>query len=216
MTLTRFIIILSHIPIFVTALYAAILYRQLGKALRVFALFLFLSGIIQGISLALWFLNKNNFPLLHVYVAAGFCLLAWFYKIILKGFINPKIIDITIVFFLAGTLVNSVFFQNLYTFNSNAVVLESILVIILSLSTFVFFINDIVKETHHENLSSLNWINSGLFIYNTSSLVIFYFGDYFTRHFPEYLNRYTWVLHSFFSMVMYSFFYIGLWKRRRR
>ncbi|MDB5211016.1 MAG: hypothetical protein JWQ30_1843 [Sediminibacterium sp.] len=216
MTLTKFIIVLSHIPIFITALYAAFLYRSLGKALKRFSLFLFLSGIIQGISLAFWFLNKNNFPLLHIYIAIGFCILAWFYKTVLKGFINPKIINITIVIFLLFTLVNSLFFQTIFTFNSYALVLECILIIILSLSTYIFFINDIAMESRIENITSINWINSGLFIYNTSSLVIFYFGDYFTRHFPEYINRYTWVLHSFFSMVMYTFFYIGLWKRRRR
>lgn len=216
MTLAKFIIVLSHIPIFITALYAAILYRRLEKELKVFSLFLFLSGIIQGVSLAFWFLNKNNFPLLHIYIATGFCILAWFYKTVLKGFINPKIINSTIVVFLLLTLANSLFFQPIHTFNSYALVLECILIIILSLSTYIFFINDIARESRIENITSINWINSGLFIYNTSSLVIFYFGDYFTRYFPEYLNRYTWVLHSFFSMVMYTFFYIGLWKRRRR
>jgi hypothetical protein len=216
MTLTKFIIVLSHIPIFVTALYALWLYKKLGSELKVFSLFLFLSGIIQGISLVFWFLNKNNFPLLHIYIALGFCLLAWFYKTVLKGFINPTIINITAACFLVFTIINSLFFQKIHTFNSYALVVECILIIILSLSTYIFFINDIVKESHKQNITSLNWINSGLFIYNTSSLVIFYFGDYFTRHFPEYINRYTWVLHSFFSMVMYTFFYIGLWKRQRR
>lgn len=216
MTIAKSIIIFSHIPIFVTALYAAFLYPKLSKALKIFAQFLFLSGIIQGISLVFWFLNKNNFPFLHVYIALGFCIIAWFYKTVLEGFINPKIINITVVGFLLFTIFNSLFVQKIHSFNSNALVLECILIIILSLSTYIFFLNDIARESRIENRVGINWINSGLFIYNTSSLVIFYFGDYFTRHVPEYLNRYTWVLHSIFSVVMYTFFYIGLWKRLRR
>ena len=190
-------------------------YQTMGKALRAFALFLFLSGLIQGISLIFWFFSTNNFFLLHIYTALGFCSLAWFYRIMLKGFINSRIIDFIIIGFLIFTVINSIYFQGLLTFNSNALVIESILIIIFSISTYILFLDNIVKGQHKESLASFNWINSGLFIYHLSSLVIFYFGDYFTRNFPAYINRYTWVLHSFFSVVMYIFFYIGLWKRHK-
>jgi membrane protein implicated in regulation of membrane protease activity len=70
--------------------YAALCFKKAGTELRVFSYFIFFSGIIQFLSLLLWFLGKNNMPLLHIYVAAGFLLLAWFYRTLLRNFINPK------------------------------------------------------------------------------------------------------------------------------
>ncbi|MBI1767238.1 MAG: hypothetical protein HYR67_02555 [Bacteroidetes bacterium] len=202
-------------PVLVTTAYGLFIYKRLIEELKIFSWFLFLSGFIQLVSSLLWFNRQNNLPLLHLYVAAGFVCLAWFYASVLKDFVNQKIIWGAAILFTLFTVINSLFVQNILTFNSYALTTESVLIIILSLFTFIVLLNDIVKEKRMPLIKSLNWINSGLFIYYTSSLLIFYFGDLFTRKFPVYLNQYTWVLHAFFSLVMYSCFFVGLWKRPR-
>jgi hypothetical protein len=148
-------------------------------------------------------------------VAVGFACLAWFYNTVLKGFIDGRIIWGVTLLFLLFTTLNSIFFQPLFRFNSYALTVESVLIITLSIFTFIFLLNDIVKETSGADVKSVNWINSGLFIYYSSSLLIFYFGDTIIHLFSKTFSRYTWVFHSFFSMVMYTFFCIGLWKRSR-
>jgi hypothetical protein len=213
MNFSESIILVSHLPILATVVYAAVRYKTLGPELKVFSWFIFLSGLVQFVSLAFWFAHKNNMPLLHFYVAAGFVSLAWFYKTVLKGFINEGIIWAIAILFLLFTTGNTFFFQPVLTFNSNALTVESILIIILALFTFIFFLNDIVKETGGTDIKSLNWINSGLFIYHSSSLLIFYFGATIIGMFSKSLSQYIWVFHSFFSIVMYTCFYIGLWKR---
>jgi|SRR5690349_10560748 len=215
MTFSEIIIVLSHVPILLTVVYAAVFYKQLDYVLKVFSWFIFLSGSIQFTSLAFWYASKNNMPLLHVYVAAGFICLAWFYKTLLNGFINAKIIWLIAILFLLFTIINSLFFQTVLTFNSNALTVESILIIILALFTFRFFLNDIVKESSGRNIKSLHWINSGLFIYYSSSMLIFYFGAIITNTFSRNNNLVTWLFHSFFSIVMYTCFFIGLWKRSK-
>lgn len=213
MNFSETILIVAHLPVLLTVAYAALLYKKLGKVLKVFSWFIFLSGMIQFLSLGCWFASKNNMPLLHLYVAAGFVCLAWFYATLLKGFINTRIIWSVAVLFLLFTTLNSLFIQDIFTFNSYALTIESILIIILALFTYMFFLNDFVKETRGHDIKSLNWINSGLFIYYSSSLLIFYFGAGIIRAFPRTLNLQTWVLHAFFSTVMYTCFLIGLWKR---
>lgn len=205
----------APLPVLVTTAYGLFIYKRLIEELKIFSWFLFLSGFIQLVSSLLWFNRQNNLPLLHLYVAAGFVCLAWFYASVLKDFVNQKIIWGAAILFTLFTVINSLFVQNILTFNSYALTTESVLIIILSLFTFIVLLNDIVKEKRMPLIKSLNWINSGLFIYYTSSLLIFYFGDLFTRKFPVYLNQYTWVLHAFFSLVMYSCFFVGLWKRPR-
>lgn len=200
-------------PAFVTVGYGIIIYKKLTGELKIFSWFLLLSGFVELVSKVLWFQGKNNLPLLHFYVAAGFICLAWFYSAVLKDFIDQKIIWGAALLFTAFTVVNSFFIQDIYTFNSYALTVESVLVVILSLFTYMVLLNNIVKEKRKHLIKSLNWINSGLFIYYTSSLLIFYFGDLFMKRFSVYLNQYVWVFHSFFLLVMYSCFFVGLWKR---
>jgi hypothetical protein len=212
MSTTELIIITSHLPIVVSALYAGLLYKKLDPILRLFSLFLFFSAVIQITALILAINRTNNLPLLHVYVAVGFLLLSLFYKRVLNNFIHAGIIWLITGCFLIYTILNSIFIETFFTFNSIALAVESVLIIILSLSTYMVLMNDIVKEQRSPIIKSLNWINSGLFIYYTSSLIIFYL----TRNFPKSINNYTWILHSFFSIIMYVCFIIGLYKRTHK
>lgn len=209
----RWIILLAYIPLFITVGYALTVYRKLDKPLKTFSWFIFLSGIVQAVSLVFWLIGKNNMPFLHVFVATGFLCLGWFYNTVLKDFINRKILQSIMIGFLIFTVLNSVFLQDIYTFNSYALTVECILVTILSLATFIFFLDDSLREVEIRSRKSLNWINYGLFIYYSSSLVIFFFGDVITHVFSKDLNRYTWVLHNFFYVVMYFCFFTALWKK---
>lgn len=212
---TSSVIRFSSVPPLALAVYTLFIFRRLPDELKVFSWFIFLSGVIELISKMLWLNSQNNMPLLHVYVAAGFFVIALFYKKVLEGFIDPAIMWGIIVMFLLFTIINSLFFQTILTFNSYALTVEAVLIAILSLSTYMLMMNDIVRKNRLPIVKSLNWINSGLFIYYLSSLLIFYFSDHIIRSFPRLYNLQTWVLHAFFSMVMYCCFFIGLWNRPR-
>ena len=214
MTVSKLIIIASHVPIFFAAGYALVIYRQLRHELKVFSWFLFLTGILQLISLLLWMKGINNLPLLHLYVLTSFVSLALFYDAIMKGFIHRQVIRITIVLFVLASLLNSIFIQKIHTFNSYALTLESVLLIVLSLSTYILLLNKIIAEKKKEEIKSINWINSGVFVYYSTTFLIFYFGDLITHSYSREFNRYTWVLHSFLSVIMYTCLITGLWKRQ--
>lgn len=214
--LTKWIILLSCLPVFATAGYALACYRKLGRELQVFSWFLFLSGIIQLVSATLWWCGINNMPLLHFYVITGFACLAWFYKTVLQDFLDPRIIIATIILFTLYAIANSIFRESIYTFNSHALTVEAIILIIFALSTFMLSQHEIVRSGNMEALRGLNWINSGLFIFYASTILLYYFGNTITRSFPVYLSRYSWTLHSFFSVIMYSCFFAGLWKSLKK
>jgi len=207
--------VLSHVPIYITTFYSLAIYKKLNPALKIFSWFLFVTSSIQFVSLLLALKGINNMPLLHLYVACGFSLLTWFYAVVLKGMIDKRIIPVIGIMFLIFTVINSLFFQNIFTFNSIALSVESILLIVFSLSTSRLFLNDSTNEERKQLSTSLTWINSGLFIYYSSNLLIYYFGAVITRYFSQKLNLYTWVVHSFFSVIMYIFIFMGLWKRSK-
>lgn len=197
-------------------IYGLYCYNSLGKLLRPFVYFLFVSAIIEFVSTIMWWYGINNMPLLHFYVAAGFVCIALFYREVFREVLNRKILLVLALLFVLFTIINAAFLQPLNRFSSYTLTAQSVFVIIFSLSTIQFLMNSIVKEVEIPGRKSILWINSGFFIYFASNLLIFYFGDVFTRLFPVYLNQRTWVLHSFFSMIMYTCFIIALWKRPKR
>lgn len=218
--LSRLIIKFSFIPSVVVVIYVLIVLKDLPKELRTFSWFLYLSALTEIASRAFWLYKSNNMPLLHLYVAGGFFCLALFYEKVLEGFIDQKIIRGTLITFIIFTGTNSIFVQDIFTYNSYALTVESVLILILSLSTFMLMLEDIVKKKREGLARSLNWINSGLFIYYASSLIIFnfakaFFSDLSFKVFSVEFNLQTWMLHAFFSFVMYSCFFVGLWLRPR-
>ncbi len=213
MSVTKMIIILSHIPVFAVALYACIIFKTLKPDLKWFAGFLFVSGILQLVSFSLWFMKINNLFVLHLLVPLGFVFLAMYYRNVLQAFLDRSILLITAACFVVFSAINSCYYQHPDVFNSNALTVECVLILILSLSTYTLFLNKELERKNLQSVSSLNWINSGLFVYHVSTLLIFYFGEYITSHVGLELSRYTWVVHSFFSVIMYFCFWKGLWKR---
>ncbi|OGS78034.1 MAG: hypothetical protein A3D31_13715 [Candidatus Fluviicola riflensis] len=213
MSITRIIIIGSHIPVFAVALYALFIYTRLKIELKPFAWFLFCSGILQLVSLIFWFLEKNNLFILHFLVPLGFVFLVGFYRKILIDFLHPMVLIVTAASFVVFSVINSVFFQTPEVFNSNALTVECVLLLILSLSTYTLLLNKTVINRDQKAFAGINWINSGVFIYHASTLLIFYFGEYITSNIGLELSRYTWVVHSAFSVIMYFCFWKGLWNR---
>lgn len=225
----KWILFLSCIPVFATAGTAGLLYPRLDERLKAFCWFLFLSGGVQLVSLVLWWLGIRHMPLLHFYVTAGFCCLAWFYGAILRDFVPRNIILLLIAAFLVFSVLNAIFLQSIHTFDSHGLTVEAVVVIIFALSTLMLSQNKVVSETgplasidrfaapeNEPFLPGLAWINAGLLIYFTSSALLFYFGDVINHYYPKYLSRYSSVLHAFFSVILYTCSFVGLWKNRRK
>ncbi|OCX52144.1 hypothetical protein BEL04_11670 [Mucilaginibacter sp. PPCGB 2223] len=213
MSITKAILIASDIPVLLVFFFMIARYRYLENTLKVFWWFIMCSAIVQIIALVLWLLQKNNLPLLHFYVPVGFALLVWYYKMVLAKLITKRVINAVILLFVCFSIVNSIFFQGIFIFNSNALTVESILLIILSIFTFIVLLNQEMHAIPQSVKQSLSWINSGVLIYYASTLLLFYFANYCARHYSVNINTYDWLFHSAASITMYICFFVGIWKQ---
>jgi len=209
------IINFSFIPTILVSLYAIFIISKISENLKPICGFIIFSSLIDASSNALALFKINNMPLLHIYVAGGFLFLSAFFNKVFEGYINKKIIFYAAITFFIFTIINSVFIQSIYYFNSYALTIESIIIVIYTLSTYTIILNKTVKKNRADSLTSIHWINSGLFLYYASSLTLFYFGKIITSSPRSHHINYTWVLHSVFSILMYCCFFIGLWNRPR-
>jgi len=214
--IARRVIDFSVVPTFIVGIYTILIYKKLPREIQYFSWFIFISFGVQVLASILFFSKENNLPLLHFYTVAGFLCLINFYKHLFDGLIKPRLLWIIGILFGVYSIINSIFIQDIYSFNSYALSVEAILIIILSLTAFAFLMNDIVREKRIKIIKSLNWINAGLFIYYASSLLIFYFGNMIISFSSTPMVRYTWFIYALFTIIMYICFFIGLWKRPRK
>ncbi|WP_436517670.1 hypothetical protein [Ekhidna sp. To15] len=203
----------SDIAAYIVGVYTIVIYKKLPKEIKYFSWFIFVSFTVQVVASILFHNKENNLPVLHVYTVVGFVCLMVFYNKVFDGLIRPKILWVVAGLFVTFSIINSIFIQNINTFNSYALSVEAVIIIILSLTTFVFLMNDIVKERRVAIVKSISWINAGLFIYYSSSLLVFYFGNMIISFSQTPLVRYTWFIYALFSIIMYICFFVGLWKR---
>ena len=215
-SIAKYIINYSDIPTYLVGIYTILIYRRLPQEIKYFSWFIFVSFGVQVIASILFYNKENNLQVLHFYTVAGFICLIAFYNKIFSGLIRPSVLWIIAILFTIYSVINSIFVQDIRTFNTYALSVEAILVIIFSLATFMLLMNDIVREKRTQIVPSLNWINAGLFIYYSSSLLVFYFANMINSASNNVLVKYIWFIYALFSIVMYICFFIGLWKRPRK
>lgn len=214
MNYTKLLLVLFHLPILLLAVYGLTICRKLEGGLKLLSRYLVATGMLYAGSLILWFGHINNLYVLHLLVPLRFVLLVFIYKSILNGYIRSWIIYAVSAGFCVYSLINSICWEPWNTFNSRAMTVESILLVILSLSTYVLLMDKRMTEHLQPNLRSVEWLNAGVFIYYTSSLIMMYFGVHIIQALDPQLSRYTWIVHAFLSIIMYYCFWRALWKRK--
>jgi hypothetical protein len=182
--------------------------KDKSEALKPIILYLLLSICTQIISLWLWTNSINNLPVLHVYTVLEFYVLMWFYVIIFSHPKAKKIILTFTVLFTLFAIADSCFLENIFTFNTLSRSIEALLIIAMAL---IYFLRALSNESLTNNLNSrsVNYINTGIFIYFSGSIVLFTFSNYINiLARPLVLN--IWSIHTLLLILFYSIITISL------
>lgn len=193
------------------AIYVIRYYSKFKGEFKYICWFIFLSLIIQLPSSIMGRFGIHNLFFLHFYVPLSYVLFTLFYMEVFKGFVSKTVLQLSIVLFVLFSIFNSVFIQDIESFNTYALSIESILITIFSLSLFVFLLNETVRDEKKGFISSLIWVNSGLFVYHTSGLLLFFFAELLTK-FSLTEFRISWLFHSLIYLIFYICIIVGLWK----
>ncbi|MCE3227023.1 MAG: hypothetical protein K0S32_1574 [Bacteroidetes bacterium] len=165
-----------------------------------------LSLITQALSLIFWFYSINNLPLLHIYTPLEFLLLLWFYSILLEKQFTRTARFVVTISFLLFSIIDSWFLEDIYTFNTLGRSIEALVIILLSITWFLFSI----REDRHVN-KNINYIIAGIFIYFSGSIVLFSFSNIITR-FTHSLALNVWSIHTLLLVSFYTLVTIALLK----
>lgn len=207
----------TNFPLLIALVIIGRNYLKFSIELKVISWYVFFSVIVQFLSQYFASQRIENLFLLHLFVPVRFVCLSIFYQKTFDRFIHRKLLWWIMGLFVLFSVLNSIVWQGFFTFNSYALSVESVLLIIYSLSLFTLLLNDEVRRERKKLLPSLLWINSGLFMYYTSGLLLFYFGDLLTHlNFSKATFQISWLFHSFIYIVLFACIIIGLWKHPKK
>lgn len=202
---------LSSASILIPTLLAILTLNNQKQPLKYLTLLLVFTTVIEGLARILIIYKYPNLPLLHVYIPIQFALLAWMYQLYLYKIYPRYLIPIVILVFGFYSIINSLFIQSIFTFNTYARAIENILLIILALSYFYKMLKEL--KVKYLERHSMFWINSGILIYFSGNLFIFIFSNYILLN--KSLSQFFWIIHAFLNIFINIFYTIGLWLSRQ-
>jgi len=154
------------------AIASLFLWKFANSKEKIFIYYIFAIGFFELLSrFLLAILNGNNLPGLHLYTLVQFVLMTLFFNACLKELSSWFKYKWILTGGVIGIIVNSMFFQPIFTFNSYSKSLVEIYIIIMSIVLFVLFI----KDKSHDQLNmkaSLSFV-SAVFMNSSVSFIIF-------------------------------------------
>ncbi|QJD94756.1 hypothetical protein HH214_02130 [Mucilaginibacter robiniae] len=149
--------------------------------------------------------HRVNADVLHVYTPIEFLLLASFYRGSFESLIVRETILWTIIIFTVFCIINPIFLQNVYLFDTYTTSVEFIMLIIMSVA-FMSKENDSLNQRWQDNLD--NWFNTGILIYFSGALFYFMLSNYLIG-FPLYILFMFQAAHATLLLILYILFSIG-------
>jgi len=205
--------LIAFVLLFVPAVIFLVRSKVLDTVQKKLAILVLVTLLVEVISRILWYKKINNLPIYHFYAVIEFLLILNIYKEPLRKVLDTKYLVIIGLGFTGFAILNAIFFQDLFTFNSNVTTLMGLLVVVFALSYFYA----LLKEVRYGALETnpMFWINSGFLIYFSSNLILFYMNNSLFKEVSE-ASLILWGLHAIVNIVLTIFYTIALWVRPKK
>ncbi|MGE0588613.1 MAG: hypothetical protein AB7O48_08570 [Cyclobacteriaceae bacterium] len=207
--LSRDILIWSSIAIASLGIFR---WKRIPSSLRIFTA-LKISSF--SCDLAFYVLIAYKIPPNHastLYQIIELGLLSWMYYLAFDNKMLKSLIKVGVIVLTTAGIINWHFIQKA-EINSYTYVVDSITLLIVSLYFFFWY----TAKSQSKNLErkALFWINTGLVIYLSATLLLFMATDYLIKVLNDNLIAY-WTYHNIMAIIANLFFFYGLWIAGRK
>jgi len=187
---------------------ALLRYRHMAPSFRIVCWYLFLGAFTSILFNAMSFRNINNLPLSHFYTVIELIIIVQFYSRVVPGKDVTRKLRYVSLLFVIVSIVNALFLQNIFTFNTYTKSLESLVVMVLAI---IYFMRTLDTESFGKHDGrALNFINSGFLLYFSGSFIWFTIVNLTVAN--QSLNLMMWSVHATLLMVQYIFIAVALWR----
>ncbi len=182
---------------------AVIYFSRLPRAFKVLLAYLFWNLLVEGITFLLPY-GTNNLPLLHIHTLIEFVLFTLLYR-------ETRILDFlerdgfwVFILIISGLIVlNSLFLQDIFSYNSYAKTLVNTLLIAYAL---IYFFGMLGKTEVDEPFL---WVNSAVLIQYTASLFVFMFSNVSVS---DTIFNLIWDMNMVINFLFQILIFIAIWK----
>ena len=108
-------------------------------------------------------------------------------------------------------ILNSLFVQDIYTFNSYAKTLVNVIILIYSGILFFQLLRNMDKKGEYPNRRLLEIINTAVLLYYSGSLFVFMFSNYYLSH-GDGLPLVFWIFNVVLNLIFQILILIAIWK----
>lgn len=203
------ILLIPYIFIVISLIAGVFTYHRQNFIQRLVFILVVITAFVELASKILWYQKINNLPLFHFYAVIEFSIILLIYEWSYQKSISSRSgFRYLIYFMVIFAILNGVFFQGLLEFNSNVITLSAFILTFFSL----LYYYKLLKEVKHLSLERqpMFWINTGVLIYFSSSLVFFLASNVLASQSIE-VRGIVWGTHAIFNVFHYITFTIALW-----
>lgn len=198
---------MAEVILFINIVLSLIYFWNRSNLLRIFSLLLIFSSIIQVVAKVMWLQKMNNLPLLHFYTLGEFIIISLVYReIFSKNRFWQSYIFWHIGIVSSLIIANSIFFQPITVFNSNAKTLTQVIYMVYAIS---YFMQANYNAQHHV----IKIINSAILLYYTGSLFIFMFSNVLLG--LEQRHNLFWVANALLYLIFQLLVFTAIWQFRQ-
>jgi hypothetical protein len=209
MTITLLIAHLSSGSVLIPLSIAIIQWKKLPVELKILRWVIICALLTDACSLIFFSFSLNTHVLGNSYLLVQFFLLVNVYGFHSR---NQKQVILIYVLFTVFYIINISFFQGFFTFNTNAIVVSSLLLIFLSLRYFYKLLIEL-PSIHIQKLPML-WISFAVLTYYSGTLFIFLASNLLFQSTDEPAVM-MWILHNLLNIAKNILFAIALWQSYR-
>lgn len=207
--------------------YRILLFASAGASLATLLIGLFLVKNIRGYLIPIFFkvvfsaaadtagiiyfyLNKNNLFIFHFYTLLEFSALVYFYFMFYKRYVKNyyAIFAVLPAFYIVCYLEYK--FNGFRNFDSFSTSIESILLTLFSLATFLVIIVKMLFQNLLE--TPFFYLNTGILVYFMGNITTFIFVDYVIKNDPG--ANFVWIIHAMLNIFFNFLICTAFWKSK--
>lgn len=213
--MSLFLFLIYLIILIVATFYGLMYFKKFNKPYRIIVILLLLTLILDltgriGMNLGM----ESTYFIYHFNIIILVSINLLFYLNIFENSsqLLKRIAILVTIIILIGTILNSVFYQQLNDFPSNGITLHAIQTIFLSLLAFQEMIKQPIEIPLLEQ--PLFWVNSGNLFFYTITFLIFAFFDYYKM--IENWNYWFMLILTTSGIVLYSSYFRAIYLDKNR
>lgn len=201
--------VISTFSIIVPAVAGALLFKKVPRTLKILCLYIFAALLTEAFIFILSYNGANNLFLFHLFTYLEYTSVALIFYSLAYSKLWKWIIVIVSLGFILYSVINVIFYESIFEFNSNQRYVQAIIIIVFCVGYFV----ELLRNVQHMYLERHPYFvfASSYLIYISGTIFLFLFSKDFMGNA---VNKY-WAFHGVLNIWLNLSYVAVLWLGRK-